>query len=78
VWYFVWYFVLPSINTKSRGMEQRRVLVLGAGIIGLTTAKLLREALPQVPLALWAKQFPPDTTSNRGICYLTLLPLALA
>jgi glycine/D-amino acid oxidase-like deaminating enzyme len=43
-----------------------KVVVVGAGIVGLTVATMLRETLPEVPLTLWAKDFPPNTTSNIG------------
>ena len=39
-----------------------RVAVLGAGVMGLTTARLAQEAGYQV--TLYAKALPPDTTSN--------------
>ena len=38
------------------------VAVIGAGIMGLTTARLLQEA--GFPVALYAKALPPETTSN--------------
>jgi len=44
--------------------KAEKVVVVGAGIVGLTVATMLRETLPEVPLTLWAKDFPPNTTSN--------------
>ncbi len=40
----------------------RRALVLGSGVIGLTTAVVLAEAGWKVNV--WAREFPPDTTSD--------------
>jgi len=48
------------------------VLVLGAGIIGLTVATLLREAGCR-SVTVWAKDFPPHTTSNIGTSIACLL-----
>jgi D-amino-acid oxidase len=42
---------------------QRRAAVIGCGIIGLTSARLLQRRGFQV--AIYAKALPPDTTSNR-------------
>ncbi|GAA4762630.1 FAD-dependent oxidoreductase [Stakelama sediminis] len=41
---------------------QGSVAVLGAGVIGLTTARLVQQA--GFPVTLYAKALPPDTTSN--------------
>lgn len=38
------------------------VAVLGAGVMGLTTARLVQEA--GLPVTIYAKALPPDTTSN--------------
>jgi glycine/D-amino acid oxidase-like deaminating enzyme len=42
--------------------HQGPVAVIGAGIMGLTTARLVQEA--GFPVTLYAKALPPDTTSN--------------
>ncbi|HVQ06951.1 MAG TPA: FAD-dependent oxidoreductase [Allosphingosinicella sp.] len=42
--------------------HQGPVAVLGAGVMGLTTARLAQEA--GFPVTLYAKALPPDTTSN--------------
>jgi D-amino-acid oxidase len=42
--------------------SQRPILVLGAGVIGLSTAIRLREA--GHPVTIWASELPPHTTSN--------------
>ena len=38
------------------------VAVIGAGVVGLTTARLVQEA--GYPVTIYAKALPPDTTSN--------------
>ena len=38
------------------------VAVIGSGVMGLTTARLVQEA--GLPVTIYAKEFPPDTTSN--------------
>ena len=38
------------------------VAVIGAGIMGLTTARLVQEA--GLPVTIYAEKLPPDTTSN--------------
>ena len=42
--------------------QQGPVAVLGAGVMGLTTARLVQEA--GFPVTIYAKALPPDTTSN--------------
>lgn len=42
--------------------HQGPVAVLGAGVMGLTTARLAQEA--GFPVTIYAKALPPDTTSN--------------
>ena len=42
--------------------HQGPVAVLGAGVMGLTTARLVQEA--GFPVTIYAKALPPDTTSN--------------
>jgi D-amino-acid oxidase len=42
--------------------HQGPVAVIGAGVMGLTTARLVQEA--GFPVTLYAKALPPDTTSN--------------
>jgi glycine/D-amino acid oxidase-like deaminating enzyme len=42
--------------------HQGPVAVLGAGVMGLTTARLVQEA--GFPVTLYAKALPPETTSN--------------
>lgn len=42
--------------------HQGPVAVIGAGVMGLTTARLIQEA--GFPVTLYAKALPPDTTSN--------------
>lgn len=45
-------------------MSIPKVLLLGAGVSGLSTAILLRQAGYDV--RIWARDLPPDTTSNRA------------
>lgn len=42
--------------------HQGPVAVLGAGVVGLTTARLVQEA--GYPVTIYAKALPPETTSN--------------
>jgi glycine/D-amino acid oxidase-like deaminating enzyme len=42
--------------------HQGRVAVLGAGVVGLTTARLVQEA--GFPVTIYAQALPPETTSN--------------
>jgi D-amino-acid oxidase len=42
--------------------HQGAAAVIGAGVMGLTTARLIQEA--GFPVALYAQELPPDTTSN--------------
>ncbi|HEX8215520.1 MAG TPA: FAD-dependent oxidoreductase [Allosphingosinicella sp.] len=42
--------------------HQGSVAVLGAGVVGLTTARLVQEA--GFPVTIYAQALPPDTTSN--------------
>lgn len=62
------------------GLAVPRVLVVGAGIVGLTVATVLRESKPlrHMPLTVWAKEFPPNTTSNVGAALLGLALVLLA
>ncbi|KAL6055435.1 D-aspartate oxidase-like [Balamuthia mandrillaris] len=55
--------VTSSIGTSLHAKQQeQKILVLGAGIIGLTTATLLQRHGYDV--TIWAKEIPPNTTSN--------------
>lgn len=59
---------MSTQETKKGGdfgpQERERAIVLGAGVIGLTTAITLQEAGFNV--TIWAKDFPPNTTSNKA------------
>ncbi len=41
-----------------------RVLVLGAGVVGLNTALRIQDQLPNATVTVRAERFSPDTTSN--------------
>ena len=49
-----------------------RVLVIGAGVSGLTTALCLldacRHASVPIQLELWASEFTPNITSDLAVC----------
>ncbi len=44
--------------------EKRRAAVIGCGVIGLTTARVLQDA--GFDVTMYARDLPPDTTSNRS------------
>jgi glycine/D-amino acid oxidase-like deaminating enzyme len=48
--------------TEVQNSGQKQVAVLGCGVVGLATARLLQEMGKQV--TIYAKALPPDTTSN--------------
>ena len=52
-----------------------RVCVVGAGIIGVSTAVNILESIPNVEVTILAEKFSPDTTSS-GIGGLWLPYLA--
>lgn len=41
-----------------------RVAVVGAGVVGLTTATMLQEALPEASITVLADKFGTETTSD--------------
>lgn len=41
-----------------------RIAVIGAGVIGLSSALRIRELLPQAEVTVFADKFPPFTTSD--------------
>ncbi|KAL4624006.1 D-aspartate oxidase isoform X2 [Arapaima gigas] len=45
-------------------MQQVKVAVVGAGVVGLSTAVLVAETLPQCSVCVLADRFTPDTTSD--------------
>lgn len=57
-----------------------RVAVVGAGVVGLSTAVCVAEALPLCSVTLLADRFSPDTTSDgaAGILYAAKFPGAAA
>lgn len=61
-------------------LEGKPVLVVGCGVVGLSTAILLRRFRADV--TVWAKDLPPNTTSNKGefliMTFILLLNSCLA
>ncbi|XP_061599640.1 D-aspartate oxidase [Cololabis saira] len=55
---------------------QVRVVVVGAGVVGLSTAVCIAEALPSCSVTLVADKFSPDTTSDgaAGILFAAEFP----
>lgn len=60
-------------------MKRVRVAVVGAGVIGFSTAVCIAEALPFCSITLLAEKFSPDTTSDgaAGILFAAKFPGAL-
>jgi glycine/D-amino acid oxidase-like deaminating enzyme len=48
---------------SSRGRRSLQFAVVGCGVNGLSTARLLQRRFPG-PVTIYAKELPPDTTSN--------------
>lgn len=61
-------FVGARAARSQRGLRsaQRRFAVLGCGVIGLSTARLLQRSFQDGPgtVTIYARDLPPDTTSN--------------
>lgn len=57
-------------------MKSVRVVVVGAGVIGFSTAVCIVEALPFCSVTLMADKFSPDTTSDgaAGILFAAQFP----
>ena len=57
-------------------MKSVRVAVVGAGVVGLSTAVCIAEALPFCSVTVLAEKFSPDTTSDgaAGALFSTLFP----
>ena len=45
--------------------QKRRAAVIGCGVIGLTTARVLQDA-PNFDVTIYARELPPDMPSNRS------------
>lgn len=58
--------VLRRSTVRSSRNIQRRFAVLGCGVNGLSTARLLQQRFPDgsANVTIYAKSLPPDTTSN--------------
>lgn len=48
-----------------------RVAVVGAGVIGITTAVAVKEALPSVELTIFSENFSPETTGDGSAGFWT-------
>jgi len=46
-----------------------KIAVIGAGIIGLTSAYRILESIPNVQIVVIAEKFSPDTTSDVSAGY---------
>lgn len=60
-------FIVSQSNTrKARPVKHRRFAVIGCGVNGLSTARLLQMRFQDGPgtVTLYAKDLPPETTSN--------------
>lgn len=57
-------------------MKSVRVVVVGAGVVGFSTAVCITEALPFCTVTLIAETFSPDTTSDgaAGILFAAHFP----
>lgn len=57
-------------------MTRVKVVVVGAGVVGFSTAVCITEALPLCSVTLLAEKFSPDTTSDgaAGILLAAELP----
>lgn len=51
------------VQTRRTRSANRRFAVLGCGVMGLSTARLLQQRFPGT-VTIYAKALPPDTTSN--------------
>ncbi|MCM3906124.1 MAG: FAD-binding oxidoreductase [Pyrinomonadaceae bacterium] len=51
------------VQTRPDRSANRRFAVLGCGVIGLSSARLLQQRFPGI-VSIYAKNLPPDTTSN--------------
>ncbi|XP_056152118.1 D-aspartate oxidase [Lampris incognitus] len=60
----------------SSTMQTVKVVVIGAGVVGFSTAVCIAEALPSCSVTLMADKFSPDTTSDgaAGILFAAQFP----
>ena len=67
----------PRSRNSKRATPQRRFAVIGCGVNGLTTARMLQRRYQDGPgtVTIYAKDLPPDTTSNIAAGYWS--PVAL-
>lgn len=66
-----------SFGSPSCRMKQGvRIAVVGAGVVGLSSAVCIAEALPLCSITLLADRFSPDTTSDgaAGILFAAKFP----
>lgn len=43
---------------------ENRIAIIGAGIIGVTSACRIIETIPNAKITIYAEKFSPDTTSD--------------
>ena len=67
---------LPLSQVRSSRMKRVKIVVVGAGVIGFSTAVCIAEALPLCAVTLVADQFSPDTTSDgaAGVMFVSQYP----
>ncbi len=53
-----------SVSVLIWGMKRVKVLVVGAGVVGLSTAVCVAETLPHCSVTVIAEKFSPDTTGD--------------
>lgn len=52
------------VDDKNKSIKMVKVVIIGAGIMGLSTAYLLKKSHTEVEVTIIAKSFSPNTTSD--------------
>ncbi|CAB4043844.1 D-aspartate oxidase isoform X3, partial [Paramuricea clavata] len=55
-------------------LRRKKVAIIGAGIMGVSTAICLQDAEPSLDLAIIAEKFSPDNTSDGGAGLWSSIP----